>query len=114
MTSTCVVTRVTGRTLNEDTGEYEDITVPVYSGPCKVRFESARVFRRDMESQLLAEQRPILFVPIDGTGSLTVDDVATITASPIDAALVGMRIRLDGQHAQTYATARRIPGEVLT
>jgi hypothetical protein len=114
MTSTCVVTRVTGRTLNEDTGEYTDTTVPIYSGRCKVRFESPRVFRRDMESQFLAEQQPILFVPIDGTAGLTVDDVATITGNPTDPALVGMRIRLNGQHAQTSATARRIPGEVLT
>jgi hypothetical protein len=113
MTSTCEIRHETGRTFNEDTGEYAPTYVIVYTGPCKVRFESPRVFIRDMQSELLAEQRPILFLPIEGTEDVAPNDIATITAAPLDAALVGMEIRINGQHTQTYATARRMPCEVI-
>jgi hypothetical protein len=115
MTSACTITRVTGRTLNESTGEYAETVATVYTGACKVVLDSPRVFNRDVESQLLSEQLPILLLPIGaGSDAVTVNDVATITGSPMDPGLVGARIRVAGKPVRSYATARRFAGEVLT
>src|SRR3954454_13001061 len=115
MPATVTITRVTGRLLDETTGEYTDTVATVYTGKCRLDFRaSLQTLERDMEGQLLADQRPTLFLPIAGSESVTVNDMATITANPLDSAAVGMRIRVTGRAATTYATARRLPGEVLT
>lgn len=114
MTTTCVITRTIEEALDEQTLRYPETTSTVYTGPCKVRFESARVFNRDVAGQVVGEQLPVLFLPVATSTEVDRGDVATITANPEDPSLVGMRIRINGQHAQTYATARRMPGEVVT
>lgn len=115
MGSTCVVTRVTGRSLDEATGEYTDTVIQVYAGRCRLVFRaSLEALARDMEGQILAEQRPTIELPITGSEAVTVNDVVTIVTNPYDGAAVGMRVRITGLSAATYATARRLPGEVLT
>jgi hypothetical protein len=115
MPATCTITRVTGRTFNEATGEYTDTVQTVYTGKCRLDFRaSLQTLERDMEGQLLADQRPTLFLPIVGSEAVTVNDMVTVTGNPLDGAAVGMRIRVTGLSATTYATARRLPGEVLT
>jgi hypothetical protein len=115
MPATVRIERTTGRTLNEGTGEYADQTRIVYDGRCRLDLRaSLQTLERDMEGQLLAEQRPTLLLPIVGSEAVTVNDVATITGNPLDPAAVGMRIRITGLSASTYATVRRLPGEVLT
>jgi hypothetical protein len=115
MGSTCVIERVTGRVFNEDTGEYADTLATVYTGKCRLVFRaSLESLARDMEGQILAEQRPTIELPIAGSETVTVNDVVRITGNPYDAAAVGMRVRITGLSAATYATARRLPGEVLT
>lgn len=115
MGSTCIVTRIIDRVLNEETGEYNDVPKTIYTGRCRLVFHaSLEALARDMEGQILAEQRPTLELPITGSEQVTVNDVATIISNPYDAAAVGMKIRVTGLSAASYATARRLPGEVLT
>jgi len=114
MTSTCIITRTTEQPLDEDTLRYPETVTTVYTGPCKVRFETARVFNRDVAGQIVGEQLPILFLPVDTSAGVNRGDIATITGNPEDPSLVGVRIRVNGQHAQTWATARRLPAEIVT
>jgi hypothetical protein len=115
MPATVTITRVTGRLLDETTGEYADTVQTVYAGKCRLDFRaSLETLERDMEGQILADQRPTLLLPIVGSEGITVNDMATMTGNPLDPAVVGMRIRITGRSATTYATARRLPGEVLT
>jgi hypothetical protein len=115
MPATVLIERVVDRVLNEDTGEYDDQKQTIYAGKCRLDFRaSLQTLERDMEGQILADQRPTLLLPIVGSENITVNDMATMTGNPLDPAVVGMRIRITGLSATTYATARRLPGEVLT
>jgi hypothetical protein len=114
MTSTCVIRRAGERVLSETTGQYESSFTDVYTGPCKVKFGGTQADPVDAQSQRLVEQDAILSLPVVGSGDVTVDDVAEIVTSPMDAELVGLRFRVTGIHAQSFATARRFPVEVVT
>jgi hypothetical protein len=66
---TCVVTRVTGTTFNNTTGQTEDTTAEVYSGPCLVR--PANASESDFGEARRQEVDYDLFLPY------TADDLAT-------------------------------------
>ncbi|MHB9004002.1 MAG: DUF6093 family protein [Coriobacteriia bacterium] len=114
MTSTCEITRVTGRTLSESTGQYTDVTAVVYSGKCELRFDSAKLNEVDGQGQILVEQSPVVKLPVDGSADVKVGDVGTLTGHPLDSGLVGLTFRVAGLHSKTRATARRLPVEVLS
>lgn len=114
MTSTCSISRVTGRTLDEETGEYVDTTVAVYSGPCEFRFDSEALNAVDGQGQILSEQRPLVKLPVEGSAGVQVDDVGTLTGHPLDSGMVGLSFRIAGVHTKTRATSRRLPVEVLS
>ena len=105
---------MTGRTLNESTGEYTDTTTVVYSGPCEFRFDSEALNAVDGQGQILSEQRPLVKLPVEGSAGIQVDDVGTLTAHPLDAGMVGLKFRVAGLHSKTRATSRRLPVEVLS
>lgn len=118
MTDTVKITRETGVTV-DDAGENVPTFSTIYEGPCRLRFTSPRVFKVEAAGQLLAEERPILSVPVGGAGSGAVKygDKGVITAVGADAgdsAMVGMLITVGFPHAQTSATARRFECEVLS
>lgn len=110
MVSTGFVRRKTGAVATDPVTLEE---VPVYStvftGPGKIRFAEVRSSDAAIPGVVLADQRPILSLPIVGTESVTTGDEWVCTANPLDAALVGSVFRVDGLHAQTAATARRFP-----
>jgi hypothetical protein len=115
MKSTCVIRRVTGTELDEETLNTTPTYEVSYSGRCRVRFASTAAPREvDAQSQLLVEQEPILHLPVVGSEGVRVGDVAEITANPHDPKLVGVRFRVAGVHSQTLGTARRFPIEVVT
>lgn len=114
MTSACIIRRAGEKVLSETTGEYETTYSTVFEGPCKIKFGGTQATEVDAQSQLLTEQDATLSLPIDGSEDVTVDDVAEITVNPLDAGLVGKKVRVTGIHTQTAATARRFPVEVVT
>lgn len=109
MVDTCTVTRLAGEVTNEDTGVVTPTTSTVYTGRCRVQ-----------QSQLGADSTPadpgeayvrvVAFevqLPMSVVG-VRVQDVITITASPLDPDLVGRAFNVLGLAHKTHATARRI------
>lgn len=113
--STCTISRRSGSpVLNEETGDYEYSSSVVYSGPCLLKFGQTQPRDIDAAGQLLTEQTPTLKLPVDGSQNVTEDDTGVIVSNPLDVGLVGTAFRIAGVHAQTLATARRFPVEVLS
>jgi hypothetical protein len=114
MVSSCVISRMSGRSLNEQTGEYSDTFTVVYDGRCEFKYSQASFEDVDAASQQLTQQRPVLKVPVEGTAGVMVGDVVELTGHPLDTGMVGLQFRIAGLHSRTYATARRFPVEVTT
>lgn len=116
MGSVCVISRKTGTTRDQTTGKDVDTFATVYEGKCRVSFRDARGDGVGAGDQAFDRQNPTLSLPVDAVGSADVrtNDVAVITANPLDAGLVGVRFRVAGIHALTQGTARRLPVEVLS
>lgn len=105
MTEQCVITRVTGKTLDETTLKYVPTTATVYAGPCQLQFGSKRVRDKDAQGQIIGAQENTLKLPA-GTTGIHVNDVATITTT-------GIKVRVAGGFNQTHQTALRLPVEAL-
>lgn len=112
--SACVIRRASGQTFNEATGQYVPIYATVYEGACLLKFASGSVREVDAQSQQLVRQSPVLKLPVAGSEGVRVDDVAEITANPLDAGRVGLKVRIAGDHVGTLTTARRFPVEVVS
>lgn len=123
MIDRCVVERETpGTVLNEETGQYEPTRVRVYppaesldtDGPC--RYKAANTAVRDVEAagQLLIEQTATLSLPVATSLEVAEGDYVTFTASAFDPQMVGLEVRISGEHHQTFATARRFPVEEVS
>ena len=123
MVDRCRVERVTpGTVLNETTGEYTPTRVRVYppasaaasDGIC--RYKAANTAVRDVEAagQLLIEQAATLSLPISASLEVAEGDIVTFTASTFDPQMVGVEVRIAGEHHQTFATARRFPVEEIS
>ena len=103
-------------TFNSTTGEYESTAGTVlYAGPCQVQVSGPSVSEAIVGEQQLALERIIVKIPV-GSDPVPVNSVGTITAvgDASDPGLVGKRYRVIGSHAKTYATARRLPCELIS
>jgi hypothetical protein len=116
MESACTIRRVTGSTLDPLTGVATPTSTVIYSGKCRLRFPFVRPEVVLAAGQTLAKQRGILSIPVGATGSANVltDDVVTLDGNPLDSALVGTLMRVEGPFAETHATSRRFPVEILS
>lgn len=113
MESTCVITRKTGQATDHETGLLVDTFDTIYSGKCRLRFAFVRPEQVLAADQQLAKDRGVLSLPIVGSNTVHADDVATVTISPVldpGTVVVG---RIEAPFAQTHATARRFPFEVV-
>lgn len=116
MTSMCTVTRETAAVpaVDPETGlENDPVVTTTYSGPCRLRFPYVRPEQALPEGQQLGKERGILSLPTAGSDAVTVNDIVTITANPLDPDSVGTQLRIMGPFMETYATARRFPAEVV-
>lgn len=114
LTSTCIVERLGAPTLDDSTGLYTPARSTIYEGPCEIQFRDTASREATPQGQSLLEQSPVLKLPVDGTGEIRPGDVGRLTANPHDPAVVGLEFRVNGLHARTWATTRRIPIEVVT
>jgi hypothetical protein len=122
MDSTVVVRRKAGETRNPETGTITPTWVTVYEGPGRIRESTSQPRDVDAAGQRLAEQRPVVSMPIGTdsrivTGSsaaVAVNDVGEVLTNPNDPSIVGVRFRIAGTHDQTFSTARRLPVEVYS
>ena len=110
MTDTVTVTRVTGPPgeINSETGEREPApTLTVYTGVGKIQTYEPHESARNSGEHVYIEQRYHLHLPITATQVL-VGDTIEVTASATDTQVVGRSYRVAGEHAKTWATARRL------
>lgn len=63
---------------------------------------------------MFAEQRGVVWVPVVGTEAILTNDIVTITASSLDAGMVGKTFRVQGPFFETHATSRRLPVQVVS
>jgi hypothetical protein len=108
MTDTCTITRVTGQTLNETTGQYVDATSTIYTGKCRVQLRNMTVASLPLsgDRQVVALQLEVS-IPLSSTAP-KVGDKVTVTASQNDPALVSRVFRVREEMHKSHATARRI------
>lgn len=88
--------------------------VYTYQGPCRLKFNPRFPQQGDAAGQTVAKQYVVLYLPVEGSGSVRVGNVAVVTSCPGDPSLVGRRFEVTGEFHQTYATARRVPVEEIT
>lgn len=113
MTSTCTVTRAGGdRVYNPETGQYEGGSSDVYDGKCRVQTVRAQAANPESGTAVFTVERVELQLPF-GT-KFQHDDVATITAEPLNPDLVGTVYRVTGLGRKSQATAQRLNVEVIT
>lgn len=115
MTDTCTITRVDPDAvvgdMDADTMQYPDVDrLTVYSGPCRVQVTSiiANSTSSNVGERVTTAQGSELQLPVDGTGDVSVNDVAEITASVNDSELVGRKFTVSARHEKSHATARRL------
>lgn len=112
MVDTCAITRATaGSTFNETTGAYTGgSTTTVYTGACRVkpRDNADRVVQYGQEA--VSFWPFIVSVPMSATG-ISLNDIVTVTASALDASLVGMVLRVREVLQGSHLTARRLACE---
>jgi hypothetical protein len=108
MTDACTITRVTGQTLNETTGQYVDTTSTIYTGKCRVQLRNMTVASLPLsgDRQVVALQLEVS-IPLSSTAP-KVGDKVTVTASQNDPALVSRVFRVREEMHKSHATARRI------
>lgn len=126
MVDTCIITRAgEGKgEFNEATGQYdtpERVTVygpdiEPHRGKCQLQIQSVT---NSASSSSAGEreavvQGDVLKLPVNGTGDVSVGDVAKIVSSTHDPSLVDREFTVSGRHAKTFASARRLPVKEVT
>lgn len=114
MIDTCRITRPGDGVpvFDEDTGQYTNPEpVVVYEGKCRIQVRS------DINSNAVAAvigeheftyRTGTLQLPIEGTGDVSTDSTAIVTACPLDADMVGRQLHVMAEtKGKTHATHRR-------
>lgn len=119
MVDTCTIRAlIRSDVLDDTTGEYlmipnPDLPDPVYAGKCRFTIAATEVRDVDSQGQDLAVADARLDVPVlPGTALIAKDHVATIHLTAVDTATVIAIVQ--ASHAQTFATARRLPVQITT
>ena len=98
--------------LNESTGEYVPTEVPLYSGVLgRMKYPTLTVSEREQGAQVPAVQDVEIHVAVGATPNVVVNVLWRITASTVDAALVGRVFRTKGEPQSGAVTAHRYPVE---
>jgi hypothetical protein len=113
MVDGCTIQRVTGTSTNDTTGVVTPTYSMIYAGKCRVQQIVPVSKPADIGQAQVWLQRLELQVPISVTG-IASDDLVTITASLLDADLVGRTFRVRELGHKTHLTARRVQLEEQT
>jgi hypothetical protein len=110
MLDACTVQHQTGSSTDTDTGVVTPTYSTVYSGKCKVQQSTPASGPTDSGEAAVYVSQLQLHVPVNATTALIApDDLATITACPLDSGLVGKAFHLRAPAHKSFATARRFP-----
>lgn len=118
MTETVTIARLTRGDDNPDTLEPTYTTELHYpplgsDGRARLKFPSLVVSTPTAAGQQLAIQDVTLSLPVGLASLVVVDDIVTVTASPVDADLVGRTFRIKGTAQMGQVSAHRWPIESL-
>jgi hypothetical protein len=101
------IARTTGSSTDQDTGVVTPTLTTLYTGKAKVQQQAATASPTTIgEAEVFIGQVEV-HVPITVTG-IRPDDLVTVTASALDADLVGKTYRVRGVADKSYLTARRL------
>lgn len=103
-------------TFDPTTGQYVTTAGTVlYTGRCQVQVAAPNPRDITVGDQEIVAEQVIVKVPVSAP-AIPLGSVGVITAVAdiSDPSLVGRRYRVTGSHAKTYATARRLPCELIT
>lgn len=119
MTATVIVRRKGPATRDPATGKITPTWATIYDGPAEVDFPNTRPRDVDAAGQRLAEQQPLIKLPLDGehaaaAATIRKDDEGVVTAAEYDDGSVGVAFRITGVFGKSNATTRRLPVEVLS
>ena len=113
MVDACTIQRVTGNSTNDTTGVVTPTYSTIYSGKGRVQQTVPVSKPHEVGQAAVWLQRLELQVPMAVTG-IASDDLVTITASLLDADLVGRTFHVRELGHKTHMTARRIQLEEVT
>ncbi|PPF56087.1 hypothetical protein C5B94_03975 [Clavibacter michiganensis] len=110
MTDTC---RIVGTTRSAqpdpDTGKHTVTELVAYEGPCQFVAANTAVRVVEAAGQQVVLQGAVLKVPVKGSERVRDGHTATITYASHDDQMATVKVRIEGTHHQTSATARRFP-----
>lgn len=115
MISECVIDsgEFTGGVWNEEILDYTPkVPLPSYEGICEWKAAGTAPRSVDAAGQILLIQAPTLKLPVEGSENVRPGQTGRITSNPNDRSLEGTEFIIDGNHSQTYSTARRLPVKV--
>lgn len=109
MRDACTVAHASSDPVTDpDTGVVTyPVGAPFYAGACRVQLPNVAEREVDAGEREWTEQAALVMLPMSVTG-VRVGDVVTVTASVLDADLVGRRYTVVGLMHKTHATARRL------
>src|SRR5437868_1553101 len=113
MVDACTVKHLTGSTTDPETGHVTPTYATVYAGKCRVQQRVPVAKPYDVGEAAVWLERLELQVPMSVTG-IASNDMVTITASALDADLVGRVFHARELGHKTHATARRFQIEEVT
>lgn len=116
MVDTCTIRANDGdTTYDATTNSYvETDGTLLYTGPCQVQVTDTIPREANVGDQSLVVERIIVKIPRDAV-AIPVSSVVEITAAGTGSgAAVGNRYRVIGSHDKTFATATRLPCELLS
>jgi hypothetical protein len=98
------------------TGLQTTTQTTIYAGVCEYKAADTQARSVASGGRQLVQQGAVLKIPVDAPGSadVRVGDEATITLNANDPDTPALGVVISGTHAQTYATARRLPVEVTS
>lgn len=105
MLDSCTTQRPGPNVTDPNTGAVTPSLTPVYTGACKVQGATAQAANPEAGGHAYVIEELQLHFPV--SSHLRVDDVVTITASTMDADLVGSTFRLVELARGTFRTADR-------
>lgn len=106
MTDSCVVTRKTSGTWDEDAGDYVDADIEIYSGVCRIAFTASTPANINAGSALQSLGQLEIHVPVNAE-IFAPDDVVTISQSGTRPDQVGRKFFIVAPFDGSQTTALR-------
>lgn len=110
-TITCEDPEATQGPIDPVTGQYPPIArITVYTGKCRVQIKSVIASSSDASAgeRMATVQEFELQLPVVGTESVAINDVAEMLTCALDTSLEGRKFTVAARHEKSQATARRL------